>query len=412
MIPDLPSHERSFTARRAIEVAQALSSKFKDERGINLKKTEMVVAGRFCVTAIDASGDVVVAGFGKGVHSDIGAFGECVEHLHLTDIALNPEYYEVEVDPGKIWVDDIFFRVGQSLACGGARVRAIPHKILGRDEVTYVPSLMFGLRRSGEETCFNDRDLFYSRYSSSNGSAFGLSFHDALLHAMLEVIERHEISLLFLELIGQASVQCTYDLIGEYNFNPEIRVLADEIAGVGVSQALSTLVKKNEFGTYFAFSYVRHGFGGKDRLIWGAGCSHFRDLAIYRSVAECQQSLGIDLPKEDDQVGLLAKKYPAFRAIENFDIKALNWRTARLSPETIVPITTIDQVNKLNQAINALGRYVLFFEHEAIDSSYNVVTVYITNTEKFFGIMFANPVVPISHLNTWLASRSRETLPS
>ncbi len=398
---DLPSLERSHSAKTAEDLIEIVSTNFRVKRGVELRKIELPTGG-FGVNAVGDNNDSIALGYGKGIHSDIGAFGECIEHFHLWDIRSSQDQHEVEVDCNFTWVDDIFFKAGNSLNKIKGATKVIPHKVLGTSEIAYVPSLMFGYCSSGDKSKLDDHEIFYSRYASSNGSAFGFSYHDALLHAMHEVIERHEISILFLELLSMAPNRCSYDLIDDYSFHPELRPVSGDILLEENISGLTTLVKKTEFDTYFSFSFVYRDTGGRKKLIWGAGCSSYRDLAIYRSLTECQQLLSNNFERVDDRIDVLAKKYRTFSALEHIDLTSLWVNKTQYQQEPAVRVETRQQAETLGQTLRKSGREVLIFRHEPVDCSYSVVTVYITNTEKFYGVIFALPVLPISYLEEWI----------
>lgn len=398
---DLPSLERSVPLDRALAAMGAIRHLFHRERNVSLDRVEMVVPGRHCVVARDASGEIVTSGFGKGAHVEIGAFGECVEHFHLAEAAGRGHSPAIAVSPGELATDDIFIRAGDRLNAARAQVRAVPHRVLGGESVAYVPATMFGLRSISDEGRAPPHELFYSRYSSSNGSAFGLCLQDALLHALLEIVERHEISLLFIDLLQQSPPSQTYDLVEDFSFCPEAQQIAARLAAD--AGAPGSLVKKTEFGAFFAFSFVAVRKGGSAKAVWGAGCSMSRDLAIYRSLAECEQSMGIDLPKLDDRIAEMAARWPAFANVERLRIEALSFNRASYRRSAPVESGPAGQLAALHAGIAATGRRVCYFEHAALDPSYSVVTAFVPNTEKFFGIIFANPVLPMAVLQAWLA---------
>lgn len=397
-IRPLSDLERSVNSNSYIELKEQIIREFIDKRGITLCQESLGNMGYSCFVAKEASGEIISSGFGKGTDWEIGSFGECIEHLHLSDVANNPEQYEVIIESSELLQHDIFSQVGKSLNKQGNPIKAIPHQVFSAEETVYVPSAMFGLRRFKDDTALQDHELFYSRYSSSNGTAFGFSTNDALLHALLEVIERHEISKVFLSIIEEEPFNQGFVLVEEYLFNPSIAAIAEKVLHMGALQPVQSLIIKNEFGVYFSFSFTRGTRQGKNCLIWGAGCSLFRDLSLYRSVAECEQSLQVDYPREDDKLTQLAEIYPSFYKLCNFGTVPISVPKKTFSAELPENLTIERQLELVNNEIVASGRTALFYKHKALCNLYSVVSVYITNTEKFFGIIFGNPVLPIAHL--------------
>jgi ribosomal protein S12 methylthiotransferase accessory factor len=399
--------ERSVSIQDAYELMSKIKADFATKRNIFFESVPFGKWGISCVVAKNLSGDILSTGFGKGTDWEIGSFGECIEHLHLSDVANTPENYDSSIETSTLLQSDVFFQVGNLLNKRSKSIRAIPHAVLGETNTEYVPTSMFGLRRTNVGRALEDHELFFSRYSSSNGTAFGLNRNDALLHAILEILERHEISKVFHSLIEGSDLDHDFYLVNNYSFDIRIKKIADRLPEMGTLEPVQTLILKTEFGAFFSFSFTRAMRQGKNSLVWGAGCSLFRNLAIYRSVAECEQSMQADVPKEDDQVYQLALQYPAFNKISQFGSDQFKKQPQLYSAELPIKMTTKEQLSFLSNTISLSGRSVLFYEHQSVNTNYSVVSVYITNTEKFFGIIFANPVLPISHLQKFVEDNSK-----
>ena len=216
--PELPARERSFSIIESEPRIAAITAAFSKALGIQLRETSSF--GRTCAVA-ELDGAEITCGFGKGAHARIGALGECVEHLHLWRSASDYANISLEIPADEVYRGDIFARVGTGFAEPGAKLRVLPYKMLHRDTTEFIPfSLINGDYGSGD--CAPElHDLFWRRYASSSGTAFGLSFEDALLHAMLEVIERHEISRLFLNILQTCGDHSPYYLLRDYDFHLE-----------------------------------------------------------------------------------------------------------------------------------------------------------------------------------------------
>jgi len=396
---ELPAYERSISKKQAEPMLSKIVNAFLSQHNISLREIEINSGGKFCVVA-ESESEEIVSGFGKGVHARLGAFGECVEHLHLWESAKNHLSKTINVHKSAIYQNDIFLRIGSSLTPAKSEVCAIPYQLLEGRDIAYIP---FGLVNCDFDMNGPNPELFevfYHRYASSSGTAFGFSHDDALLHAMLEIIERDEISRLFLNIMRLHGDDEPYDMLTAYDFHPEILKLSVELRDSTKVDCI-TIVRKSVLGPFFSFSFCRQRIENKEKIIWGAGCSLFRDLAIYRSLAECQQSVGVTLPKVDDRLWELARRFSAFESVARLDILKLNLSPKKYNCESIDKIDIPDQISILHCAIRQSGREVLFYDHNQTDKSYHVVSAIITDTEKFFGIIFALPLLPIGHLKKY-----------
>jgi ribosomal protein S12 methylthiotransferase accessory factor YcaO len=265
---DLPSLERSYSPKNTEKALQAIVQGFADARGVTLARAPLDVPGRYCVTATDLAG-VLSTGFGKGIHARFGAFGECIEHFHLRETAMMRTAC-LPVPPSELFTEDTIVRIGASLVPDGQLVRALPHRVLGREEITYVPSLMCGFNDVEDERPLEPHETFYCRYSSSSGTAFGLSHSDALLHALLEVIERDEISQLFLNVLGTYCDSQPYLLIEDYQFSKDVSAIWRELTAYISGPRIVTLVRRSSLGPFFSFSFYRDASHMRS-VTWGAG---------------------------------------------------------------------------------------------------------------------------------------------
>ncbi|WP_200973999.1 YcaO-like family protein [Klebsiella pneumoniae] len=396
----LPSLERSTNILPVKNHIILISKKFHDESGISIKVPDNHHDNM--VAAINnQSGETITYGCGKGVDYHIGAFGECIEHLHLWLTAQRIESVHVPVKLSMLYDDDIFIRHSINYLSKEDSCYAIPFIEMGEGQIRYIPTELVNVFYTPVKNRGNNDDYtkFLRRYASSSGTAFGFSREDAILHAMLEIIERHEISNLFLSIIGFHSSDKPYTCISNYSFSNEINEVSIRVASNTITKKVESLILETEFGAFFSFTIAEVKTSREIKRIWGAGCSLYRDLAIYRSVAECEQMMLSEHKEYFDKIKPLSQKYHVFRKIANLDLSNITISHNDLEKnENHKPMKIDEQIDFLNSKIKSSKRAVLYYEHEALLLNYNVVTVYISQMEKFFGISHSLPVLPISHI--------------
>ncbi|MCU4548973.1 YcaO-like family protein [Acinetobacter pittii] len=397
----LPYLERSIPTSQAEHKISPIADALDSSLRIHIREPQGL--GRSVFEAICSNGEQITYGCGKGSDSRIGAFGECLEHLHIWLSAQHGSGMNLPVPVEEIYTSDAFMGVGSRFMSANESVLATPFVRFGSrsTEHIFVPSALVNVFLQIDERPVSQSDVFFRRYASSSGTAFGFSFQDAMLHASLEIIERDEISKLFISLVGLEDEQLSYELISNYSFNAEVEEaverLRQKLRGVG----LITCLRKTSYGAYFSFSKMTFQHEGQEYVVWGAGCSLYRDLAIYRSVTECEQMADGDLGAFSERLRLFTQKYSRLRCIYDLNLSKLQLTPVTLEKELSVKKTTDSQLELLSQSINSSGREILFCAYEPIVPSYSVVTAYITDTEKFFNVKHGLPALPISHLRKY-----------
>ncbi len=138
------------------------------------------------------------AGSGKGEYFRIGGLAEVVEH-HFTETQS---------------MDDCIYVQGQDVAAIGRRLQdplltslnefgddpilCINMEGVGNEGSATIPVRLVNPDILSKSEPESDAEAFLSRYSTNSGTAFGLTEDEALLHAIGEAYERHELSRLFL----------------------------------------------------------------------------------------------------------------------------------------------------------------------------------------------------------------------
>lgn len=395
---ELPAYERSIPTSRASELSESVSMSIRSAMGIDV--VDMSPAMPVYV-AKDKKNRQRAFGCGKGAHSQLSAFGECIEHLHMwhtsEELIKNSKCMAVE----ELFQEDTLIRVGNTFAPPRLPIRAMPYRSLDGEAIAYLPASLVSMHYLSKKRAFTAFETFYSRYASSSGTAFGFCFEDALLHAVLEVIERHEISLLYLDLLGNVDSRRPYSLIDDYGFQQQISDVVDDLSQTTNAESIRTVLKRSDLGPFFSFTVMSIMQHGKPKRIWGAGASLYRDLAIYRSVTECQQMAQSKEPTGEDQIAIFAERYPKLKLVADVEIDQLDLQKTSLKALPIRRKPVAKQLSELHRHLRATNRAVLHFRHQSADPRYHVISAYVTETEKFFGILFGIPTLPIKHLKKY-----------
>lgn len=196
----LAQQERSLTAKQAVMVAKS----FLAEKGFSLqvrsigRELETIRVEIFDLKGISSVG----SGKGIGEQALASALFEAIEHYVYTSIGGNGTSV-----PQKLLLhgsDHLLNKISpsfcsisgdQSLAFTRTKMR----EFLGKRSIFYPSFLLNPYFHPNLPKELSDiRKYRLSRYSTNSGTAAGTSFSEALLHGVLEVVERDAIGLLFL----------------------------------------------------------------------------------------------------------------------------------------------------------------------------------------------------------------------
>ena len=230
-------------------------------------------------------GEPIAHGIGKGHCSDAvtGAYFEALEHYALDLAAADhtaPVTYkssaELARDPAL--AGDRAISLFAECEALDLVVRTFT-AINGADEILY-PAFLVNPRCMIGSISYHDIE----RYSSNSGTAIGLSYDEAVLHGINEVVERDLLSRMlasgtFLDPVPVGMIDPTTlpnDLKSSFESTREI--VGREIALLVISQA-------DELPTFIALDMTED-----DHPIWGAGTALCGLRAAQRAIDECAQS--------------------------------------------------------------------------------------------------------------------------
>lgn len=232
------------------------------------------------VAALYSKGELVAEGAGKGKCCEVGALAEAFEHYSLHNDVLSESLQVVTseiADQSPLRIDGILKCLGRFNEC----VEGVLFKRLTGDGVLVVPKLLVCPCDAPPETACH---TFLERYSSNSGAAFGCSLDEAVLHGLNEVIERHILSLVMLESIGQGCGLDVHEISHEC-----IEELLCEV-GVELCGYVRFYFVDELFGGFFCMAVRGEEKDGFPLPQIGSGFSQSFLLAFGRAVNELIQA--------------------------------------------------------------------------------------------------------------------------
>jgi len=301
--------ERDFTPNEAQQRVELVFSNL--ELAILEERTELGFLASHVV--VEGPDGVISSGSGKGIYHRTGAKAESIEH-YLTQTILAETFARGQTyaiaDQSALLLDGIIQSLRKFTEC---EVPVISLKAYDDpQEEVLVPHILLNPDVSDVHEKPTDANRFMSKYSTNSGTAFGLTAEEALLHALMECIERHSQSMLFLGLVGK-------DIpVGFYHFlNPNATTTIPVYNRFADLPDFTVFGCKANGGVYF---FCATEAKPVNRLAeFGAGCSFNASYALERAVTEYAQCIGIvggaELD-EDKRAHDLFDRLPGLKTLE------------------------------------------------------------------------------------------------
>lgn len=285
-MPAPPLFERQFTDHQAI----CLVDRVLSELGLSIieqKESLDFLASR--ITVEDNNG-IRVSGSGKGLHHQIGARAESIEH-YLTETCL-AETVDCQLICNLVH-QDVFRRDGiiQTLATfTNSETPVIPMDpyLDNHSPEVKIPHILLNPADDWAET--SDANEYLARYSTNTGTAFGLS--EAVLHALMDCIERHTQSELFLNIIGQGNNR-------KFSFLKSHEISDWPLINKLDIPPFHIFARATNGGAWFFL--IAEAFPRMRLCEFGAGCSLSAHHAMERAITEYAQCIGLADGVETDE---------------------------------------------------------------------------------------------------------------
>ena len=341
----------------------------------------------------DANSQLVASGAGKGPESLIGALAESLEHLIAGQpivLGITTCHCKAVAAQAPARIDGLLFNCSQikePLEC-------LTLTTLDKKEKLLVPhALLCPAIAKNKHPKGNSHLNFLARYSSNSGMAFGCTEDEALLHGILEVIERHILSLFYMAIckIGPP--------INLYSPSTSLLAMAlhNNPYAIKSAQRLQIVVIKDFLGVYFAAAFPRAGAGDLHIASVGSGCSLDVNVALQRAVTEQFQanelydSAGEELDKKTLELLSSSEKLKPlieFSSIKNLRLPLIKHQHKQFSAS--VP----HQLQILQNSLSNDGKKIFFRTLAKFANDCNVIQIYIPSLERFNIIRSGNLVAP------------------
>lgn len=354
------------------------------------------------VDLVDSTDEIVAWGVGKGEGEQCraSAFFESLEHLWVErgpKAAFDrPESIQVAriedlLEQPPLRREHVLTRFAREFP--GARVRVAKFVEWGSGAALWYPLFLknpyFALMPNDPP---DDHARFeaYGRYSSNSGTASGATEEDALLHALLEAIERDAMSLALLEWFASASPSSLRTVAVEA-LPDDLQLLhrkAEEL--LGSPPVLLDITSDLDVPAFMALPSRQGPYLG----MHGSGASLNPQYAVQRALQElvqmhhcCEASPELDIDLRRQLPSLAA--WPTLTQCVELDPAVILTRPQRPSPLTAAVTTAPPagalgaQLQTLVQRLNAQGLQFFHFRWSPPSSRVPVVCALVPGLEMF-----------------------------
>lgn len=406
--------ERVFCPSNALNIAK------QELRNLGLISTEYVV-GKGDIKTVqiiseDEHGFRIDHSCGKGIaqQSYASAYFEALEHIwDSTYCVSKPGMSFVERDyklfsPHHIpsvetHIDE---RAIQNLLekNHSGKMACIPlHSYIDHSIVTYYPIALcmpdyINMRLPGDDFTYGDE----IRYSTNSGTATGLSFEEAAIHSLLEIVERDAQSCFILDMFFRNG-KVRQRRVNKETLPDNIKYIVNTIEAE-MEDILEIVDITNEFQipTYFASGTIK-----KESFVSpiGYGCSLSPEYAIERAILEVLQQYhtaqflgGDDSDFKPHHQRFTQLNMPRFASAVISDLNIINKRIGNnlidLDITCEIPDSLGNYLNLIIEKINKISGAPLYFINKKSESGIISVKSYIVGAEKFFISTAGHMIVP------------------
>ncbi|TDO60866.1 ribosomal protein S12 methylthiotransferase accessory factor [Kribbella sp. VKM Ac-2571] len=398
------AHSRA-QAERSADLEAAVRHGYAEAARLGLRFTPQFIASdQFGVTFLDVhdpDGNQVCTGAGKGVgmQCEASALFEALEHFQLAT-ATRYETDSLQLFPAPDMVQQDALALEHHLHrlardCADSQLACVRFGEIHGDAEMWYPAVfanpVFSERPAAGDT--QDKYWAYVKYASTTGSASGMELDDALLHGLLECIERDAISLALLSLAtdqaptDQSSPGVSIAIVDPRSLPEDLATLRRQIAELdGTDPLLLRITTDLGVPTYFALS------GGHDRVgKFGGGSSLSSHYAAERALSELLQILYItewkDLQPSRIERGEIFAPWPVLDRIYHLDLPFEKLPTVPLDAEHLDHDVAVgsswEQLMQLTRILHGAGLTAYHREWTGSLQGIAVTTVVVPGLERF-----------------------------
>lgn len=255
-----------------------------------------------------------------------------------------------------------------------------------------------------------DNDEFeYSRlarYSTNNGTAIGVSFTEASIHAVSEIIERDAFSLFLIKSFVRKKPAPVL-IIRQETLPPRLMELVKSVElMIGYNLVLIDMTTDFEIPSICVVVLDKH----RPKFIHGCGASLSKEYACERAVLEALQSWHIytnkdtSLTDEDERIIRCLEELPAYQKCARLDLAAIIMESELVSFRSFNDIPIYNLANfsienywlQIQELIYKRGYNMYYSINHQSESGLIVLHYVIPGTESFHLVCEGNPVLPNS----------------
>ena len=344
------------------------------------------------ICLVDAQDTIEAEGSGKGQFHKLGAIAEAIEH-----------YFGEKEDQEKFIAASTETIMEQELlgSCGIiASLRNFPRQTVTAVEMeTYnesgaaiclVPAILTNPNLPHKYRQGNEAEQFLARYSTNSGTALGIDYFDALVHATNEVIERHYLSHFFLHLTSFKS-EISFKL-GAKDFVAEVR---DQFLNIGLLGGDIKVILGDSFLGFYFCAVIDDRPWNSAMAVIGSGVSLSRFHAIERGVNEFVQVhclMTDDLRRKDSIIEKLLSNKERLSTLVAPEVGNLPKANQALSDDRYSRSSEFmfrDISERLSRTYPVLIR-----KRTEMSERFSVVSVFIPGLDRFNLIRTGNTVAP------------------
>lgn len=301
----------------------------------------------------DYSGQKII-GNGKGIgrQAEASAFFEAIEHYIFDKMYLEKNGYNKNIK--EMHISNEIKNMHYIIELLDDKFDSISFDCLKFDEYL------------GNDTIFFPKFLIYPynnlpdnlpekvlMYSSNNGTAVGVNYDDALLHSVLEVVERDALSIHYLKYFVGKKTETLY-YVDDSDLTEKNRDILLELQKEFSNVKLINITTENNIPSVLCIGYLkdyRYPFVG-------SGSSLSKDYAIERALTEALQSLHLfadDIYMEDLMNENILSRFPNLvKCLKlEYNIKRESYKP--LPDYDILNVTVTEQLKDLKNKIKRTG---------------------------------------------------------
>jgi ribosomal protein S12 methylthiotransferase accessory factor len=343
-------------------------------------------------TLENSEGMTVSEAAGKGRYCYVGAMAESLEHYTLeylsSDNISTCSTNDIR-NQALTHMDGLLANLPE----GGTSLECVTVTDIQNGRTALIPSAL----HLPHKHIFNTRNTqpaisFLNRYSTNSGIAFGCSEHEAILHGLNEVLERHMYSKILMSLCGQYEPLMlkspTTAIIDEiFEDHSELRLIA---------RGMKVLMTETLPGVYFCMAIPKRPNGRFVVCPVGSGSSLDPRVSIERAVTELSQAMELydDGEKETDKCAhSLIERSSALRPLIRLEtLRNIESTFRRLDPPRTLSVA--EQIDLITDNLSVTGSRAFTRTIANFASGCAVTQTYVPGLERFNLIRAGIPVVP------------------